>query len=467
MRRIALFIFLGCAGIALILWLNHILTTGHITITSSDPNSTITITQVVDENEGGGKVFSKQAKGGLSLTLPVGSYIATAQGNSIAATQTINLKAFQNLHYNLSPISTTGVEPVLYKGASSIAASSSRLYYIDGADGGLYQVDSQNAITRIDQTQRFTSIQWANASYGVGQGANGKLYSITNGSVSALSTPAPTTSDKTIRYAVAPNKEVFVGVGNVVYCSGPGSSFKKIYIDKESFTSLIAANGKVAVVNAPGDGSINAPAPYTVVVDDSGKSFKKTVAIEGAAVWSPDGKKMVSIKDPAAGFDILDSSLKVVASIPGNATNGLAWIDNDNLAYGDQGLWTYSVKSGRANLIANMPLAAGVSSVALSSNGAYLYVTTTDNDNNAAVRRVGLRGQNVPKYVYNLQNILPITTNEYTLSLVNFTHPTVIVQSYPGSPPTYLQDASTDLQQRGFNLSQIGVQPGASVNLNE
>lgn len=469
MKRVVIILILGCVAIGLIVELDHLLTTGHITITSDHPSDTITLTQVMDDsgNGAGGKVFSKQAKGRLSLTLGVGNYTATIQGNSIAATQTITLKPFQNLHYNLSPINTTGVEPVIYKNASDISASSSHLFYLDSTDETLHQVDSQNVITQLHPDQRFKSIQWADDSYGVGQGSDGKLYSITSGSVSALTIPIPTTPDKTMFYSVAPNRELFVAEGGVVYSGGPGRSFKKIYADKDPFTSLLATDGKVAVINTPGDGSFNASSPYIVVVNDSGKSFKKNVTVEGSAVWSPNGQRLASIKDPGAGLTIYDSSLRTIATIPGSATNGLVWIDDNSITYGDQGLWTYSITSGRANLIANMPLGAGVTGVALSSDKAYIYVSTVDNDSNTTIKRIGLRDQKIPIYVYNLQSILPLSNNEYTLSLINFTHPTVLVQPNPTAPPSYLHDAETDLQQRGFDLGQLQIQISPPPNLNE
>jgi len=458
MRRILLYIILVCVIVGFIWWLVHYLTTGHITITTSSPNNTITLTKVSDDDDDGSTIFSKQAHGELSMTLPTGHYFATVQGNSVATTQAIVLKGGRRLNYRLNPPNTTGVEPVSYASGNYLAANSSHLYYVDSTNEGLYQIDSQNNITQIDPSQRFQSIQWANATYGVGQDNSGELYIITNGSVQALTSLNPSAPRSVTHYAIAPDKELFYAVGSAIYSGTPGSGFKRIYTATKPFDLLAAANGKVAVIKAATDGGKNVTAPYVVVVNDSGKSHEKGVELDNSAVWSPNGSYLASVGED--GLMVFNSSLGTVATIANGTDNGLAWLDNTTLAYGGGGLSTFNLTTGRASLLANMPLDEGVSAITLSDNGAYLYLNAVDSNGNLQIKRVGLRGQNIPQTVYNLQDILPDNLSDFSLSLVNFAGlPTVLVQPYPDASSQNLQqEAATTLQQDGFNLSQLNLE---------
>jgi hypothetical protein len=125
--------------------------------------------------------------------------------------------------------------------------------------------------------------------------------------------------------------------------------------------------------------------------------------------------------------------------------------------FGGGGLWTYNLVSGRANLLANMPFNAGVSSIGVSTDKSYIYIAQIDSQNRAFIKRVGLRGQNVPNYVFQLQDFLPVDINSYSISLINFSRPEVVVLQLPTSPPTYLQQAKGQLQKSGFDLTKLEI----------
>jgi hypothetical protein len=465
MRRLVVFIIIGLVVIGGIWWLVNLLTTGHITITTGDPNNVITLTQVIDEDkaQSGDKPLTKQAKGSLSLTLPTGKYVASVQGNSVATTQTIILKPAQHLSFALNPKNASGIEPVAYVAGYALAANDSRLLYLDDRDNSLRQINAQNTISSVAPNVVFKSIRWADASYGVGQDTKGQMYIIKDGSVQALKNPLGANTSSITQYAIAPDHHLFLAIGGDIYGGAPGGDFAKLYSENRSFSSLVASNNGVTIINSPVDGITSSGSSFVDVVDNTGKALKKNIGIAAETTWSPDSQHMATA-DGDSGLEVFDDSLNEIAAIPGTTMNDVVWIDNQTLAYSlNDTLWTYSLASGRANLVANAPLAAPITELAVSSDKAYIYAVT-GNSGTYSVRRVGLRSQKVPAVVYKLQNILPINIDAYSISLVNFTHPTIIVQPTPSSPPSFLQDARTDLQGRGFDLSQLGFQQGVSSN---
>jgi hypothetical protein len=234
---------------------------------------------------------------------------------------------------------------------------------------------------------------------------------------------------------------------------------------------LIAASGKVAVIDNPQDATSpkgSASNKYLTVVDDAGKIIKQKVSVSAAA-WSKTGKYLaVSLTEAKAG-EVLDASLKRVAYIPqGNFLNPV-WVDDNTLLYAssDQ-LWSYSLKSQTANLIANMPLGASISELDLSAEGVYAYLQTINSNNISSIVRVGLKNQVIPSVVSQLQNILPLSLDQCYVYMVNFTAPTVLVDpALAVEPPSLCVDAARSvLQQDGINLSGVNVQlaPKETVN---
>jgi hypothetical protein len=110
-----------------------------------------------------------------------------------------------------------------------------------------------------------------------------------------------------------------------------------------------------------------------------------------------------------------------------------------------------------------MPFTDTVRDLYLSDDKAFIYVTTyNSNTRTFAIKRIGLNGQQVPGYIYQLQDILPQNDNSYSLSLVNFSlPPTVLVQPYAdASAGNFVAQAQSNLQSLGFDIGQLRFQQG-------
>ena len=464
-------VVLSGIGIILLLvllsWFWHYLHTGKIIITTNNPYKTITLTKL-DSKTGTGssssKTFTAQSK--LSVDVSTGQYIASVEGGSQAATQVISLKSRQTLRYEIDPINTSGVEPVVYQNASNVAASGNELLYTDVPSGHLYEVDAQNNISVLNATIAFQTIKWASPSYGVGQDANGHLYTIINGLVSPLKVPF-SYGGNTIGFDVSSSKQIYVSYGAVVYNGDSNGAFKEIYTANASNLVLAAGINKVALADETGGQNTGASKPLLAVVDLSGKVTKSYG--EGKIrklAWSPNGHYLITVNESYA--DVYDSKLHRVVQLPSSSSVGqVAWLDNNKVLYASNDeLWSYDLSNQKAALVANMPLANYITSLTTSSDKSYVYVTTYDFKSSYAIRRIGLRGQQVSPVVYQLQDILPLVLSDCSLGLVNFAQPaTVLVKSFPDSDlssQAYLQEAQDRLSQNGFDVSklQLKVVPG-------
>jgi hypothetical protein len=453
--------------LVLVPWLWHYSHTGKIIITTNNPYRTISLV-AFDDKTGRGSTSSKtfKANGRLSVSLSSGKYFVSVEGSSQATTRVIRLKPRQTLRYEIDPVVTSGVEPVIYQSARNVVASASELLYTNAASGYLYKIDAQNNISVLDSTIAFQTIQWADPSYGVGQNASGRLYTIVNGSVSPLDVPF-SYGGGTVSFDVSSNRQVYVSYGGAVYSRNPNGTFKKIYAVDTSNLVLAAGVNKVAFVGETEEEEKNNSPPLFTAVSSAGKVIKNQGDGEvRRLIWSPDGHYLASVNE--ASVDIYDASLRKVTQLPSsNSIGEVTWLDNNNLLYGSKDeLWSYDLSNQKSELLANMPLGNYITSLTTSSDKAYIYLTTTDFGSNYVIRRIGLHGQQVPRVVYQLQDILPLVLNDCSLGLVNFAQPTtILVKSFPDSnlsTSAYLQEAQDRLNQNGFDLNkfQFKVVPG-------
>jgi len=462
-RKVVFGFFGSCILLLLIVELLHYLHTGTIIITTNSPNSII-LTKLSDEDNANGQApqtFTAHHK--LSVRVGLGQYIASVQGNSIGATQLIKLSSHETLRYTINPINTTGMAPVAYQAAQNLAVGNNSLVYLNSNSRQLYQIDSQNNVTAIGQSYIFQSVKWADASFGVGQDNNQHLYVINNGLVSPLQVPQAYASNMTVNYDVAPDKQIYVSFGANVYKGTASEGFKKIYTSSASSQlGLIAGPNQVLVLHDISEGK-----QVVVEVNAAGKATGKDFDL-GTVAWSPDGRYIASADE--GGGTIYDNLHGGEVTIPNNSQlsfiGSLAWLDDTTLFYtsGTQ-VWVYNVNTRQSRLLANTPLGASATELAVSEDHSYLYVLTGDSSGNTAIRRIGLRGQTVPKYVYQLQDIFPDRLDNYSLSLVNFTQPPVIlVQPYPDAPTAnYIQTATSELQSDGFDTSQLRFQLTSAI----
>jgi hypothetical protein len=122
-------------------------------------------------------------------------------------------------------------------------------------------------------------------------------------------------------------------------------------------------------------------------------------------------------------------------------------------------LWQYDLLKQRAQLIANMPLGGVISGGAITPDQNYIYLSVGGGSSaNLSIRRVGLKGQAVPKFVYQLQSIIPRSIGQCSLNLVNFSHTSV---TFTPASPACQQAAAAELRQDGFDVGQLSLTPAS------
>lgn len=468
-------ILIGIGGIILIIflsWLWHYLHTGTIVITTNNKYDTIVLTEVTSKNSGTTNASPQtfKAHNKLSVNVSLGQYIASVQGNSVATNQLIKLSSHKTLRYNINPINATGVEPVTYQNAQDAVANSDGLLYLDNNTGNIEKVDTSNTLSTVS-LQQFSKVKWANTLFGVGQDNNGHLYTINGSSINKLSVPF-SYDGKNINFDVSSNKVIYVSHGGDVYKGTSDGNFKKIYSAKYGELALAAGLGQVAIDCEAEDTGDCAQATELAVVSYNGKinrvqSTAVTAGQLGAFTWSPNGKYLAV--PGVYGVNIYDDSLHQISALPTlnkSLISNLQWLDDNRLFYSiaDQ-LWIYSLSNQKAQIIANMPLADNITGISVGEDKSYVYLTTFgvtgyNTNNGYALRRIGLRGQKTPNFIYQLQDILPLNLADCTASLTNFApqSPTILIEPFPDSntsTTSYLQEVKTSLVQRGFNLSDM------------
>lgn len=443
-KKAVLWVIIAVILTGLGVWLFRYFSVGQITITTNSPNSSVTLLSLSSSSK------TYRAQGRLSLKLQKGSYVAIVGLGSNESRQVVVVSAHKNSTYSLELSSPAGVEPVIYQNAQSLSVASS-LVFLDTLSHKLMVVNKNNQISTLNE-QPFRSVTWGRPGFGVGQALDGVLYTIDGSMIKKLEAPFSYDS-QLVKFDVSADNKIVVSHGSEVYSGSAGGSFSKIYSATTDKPVIAAGIGVAAVADATNDENATQK-PLLAVISSSGKVIKKGIVAHRLR-WSPGGKYLLDVDAPAT---IYSASLKQVGVLPDNTTVGsVQWLNDSTLLYSknDQ-LWKYTLADQKATVLANMPLAGYITSISTSEQVDYAYLATTGTGllNNSAVRKVGLKQQIIPQYVFQLQSILPLTVKGCGLSLVNFSSIRVVLQ-----PKTVacIGVAKSTLQNRGFSLSDFTV----------
>jgi outer membrane protein assembly factor BamB len=372
---IVVFFFLALA-------LESFLSTGKIVVETSDPNSLILINR--NEANKGHKLNndrpSSQGQGKLVASLKTGEYTITVSGKVLAASQVVKIKAHQTQKYTLKLPKSLGVEPVANVDGYDVAADDTRLIFIEASSGNLYQVHLDNTLSILD-SGKFNRVSWANPDYGIAQDASGRLHVIQGGALNLLTVPFTYGASK-VSFAVAPNKEVYASNGSDVYKINFNGKSKKIYTAKSDKPALVAANGRVAVIDSQEVKNKGKQKETILILIDESGSVKVNNEEAYVAAWSPSGKYLAISSD--TGSKILDGSLRKVATVPAGNINSPVWLDDGTLLYGTADkLWMYKLNSMKAEVLAAMPEGGNISELTVSANKSYVYLTASNSRNDS------------------------------------------------------------------------------------
>lgn len=429
------------------------LTKGRLVINTNGPENVVTVIQS-DGIKGGedlsGNEHVKTYKGSQTLYLSPGMYFVNVTRESAASAQTVEVTARQSYELNMNPSDKlSDLEPVGDINTYQFFAGSDRFNFLDNRDGSLYKIDASNKVSLV-KDQSFKTVQWADANFGIAQDAAGILYVIDGDKVAPMSNLPPLPGNQAPRYAVAPNRDVYIGVDKTVYIGNSGSSFKQLYTSAGSFTLMRASSSSVALIS----NNSAKQADSIIVVDKDGSGRKQAVSVNDV-FWSPDSKFMFTTSD--SNSQVLNSSLQHFATAPVLTPRTATWRDNKKVFYSQNNqLWQYDFASGAANTIASVEEGQTIVSMQSSPDGAYLYlsVQSASNGNNYyQVYRYGLQHQQASNAAITVHGSLPWLTNGCFLSLVNFKGlPTIA--AVPGNDfDDCATEARTYVEQKGLEAA--------------
>lgn len=440
---------------------------GHITVTTDDPKAEISLIKI---NKNGERKSIKTTTGKLAASVPGGEYSISAQNSSNTIEQHISLKARELVERRLSVKGNSlALESFLPAGASDIADSSTKLLYIDG-NQQLTRLDASGIPVTVDLTHSYAKVKWADIGFGVGETIDNHLLIIRDEVVTDLVLPASYTSSSNVSYTIDDKRLVYVSVDKTIYAGQDGLGFQKLLDAKTNSPSLIAGNGRLAIMTQKTvDENSQKPGGYNegkkeITIFAAGKTVQKGIEASDLE-WSPNGKFFAATEEFETS--VYDSSLRKVASIPQPSPTNSVWSDNNTLLYGSgANLWRYRIGTQQSEIVTSTLDKGSVSAVYTSADRSYIYVVSAkENDaSNYTTGRVYLTGsgRSAPSYSSTLGIFFPSHTDQCTFSYTNFIKPTVLITS-SSNPDTCLDAAKEELKADQLPVGDFGIQFYASL----
>jgi hypothetical protein len=435
--------------------LMHFVTTGTVNITTGNSATAITISSM--PTSASKATIVGKGTGSLNIRVAAGMYVISVQNGQLQTDQSVSVGWLSNKNIDLNPSGGAAIEPVLYESVQNVAVDATRIIYLNNDFNGIEYINDQNQDAPISGQQYFTSVDWADAQYGVAQALSGKLYVVDGDAAHPLVSPISNSNDSHAAFAIAPNKTIYLGLGSNVYRGTETGGFTQISSDFSSSDHLVAANDEVMIVNSGQDGASGT----ATVIGTDGQTVSKNFSapLGGWTSWSESGQYVVITV--GAVPELFDASLKQIATIPelGAISNGVWQGDNTLFYYSAGQLWSYNQAQSESNLLATVPDQKLIQGITLSPDGSYVYVTTSDTNSPSYPRaafRVGLRGQTVAADISTLGDVLPIDSPTYTAGLRNFSGPlTIVVSVNQGYDLGIAQQEVEDAMQGMINLNDV------------
>lgn len=431
----------------------------HVTVITNSSNNVISITKMKDDDgddDDGNNITTIVAVKGtrLSKSLPAGNYNISVTDKASGISKSVSLKIAQNVTYHLNIPSQTQPVSVLPVGILGLSTSDTQMNYLDSSNGTIYQLDS-SGIPQAISPLSFKSAQWLNASFGLAQDNNGKLYLIKNNQISLLSVPFAY-SNNVVSYSVGPTGMVYVSSGKTVYAGLYGTNFKKFFTANSGDLSLYAGSKELAVVALVGYSS-GSKGPTDelnrdiIIVSPAGQELSSVSLDVDSVTWSPLGDKIAAV-DNSGQIIIYGSDLKKITTTA-SSVSSLAWDNDNSLLYSTStSIWKLDTQHNQAVLLSSTPEGEIVSNIFI--NGEYVYFSAnSQTEDSSILLRIGLDSQanDVPSYYSGLSVILPTTIDQCSFTYSNFDKLYLIINGW--SDPNYCMAAAQSM------LSQDGLQP--------
>ena len=417
-----------------------------LVIITNNPKNSISVIKASDSDESeeneakekeeyGSAIRPQELKSGTAISLKPGQYNVTVKGTDGVVTKSVEVVANKTSRYTINISSKNFlIEPVAHVNTRYFSVNSSQLMYVDQDTKKLYKIDSNNSLALINGLA-FSTVYWADASYGIGQDSSGVLYILENGNSTPLTLPSSDQNLAIKTYTIAPNRDIYVAVGSKIYRGTVSEGLKHVHTAKQPPNIMLASSDVVAFFNSPGYMETKKNPSTVTFLNKSNKTVTKKIDAYDAS-WSTGGKYLATTSDE--GSFIFDRSLRQVAVVPNNNFNDPVWLDDNKLLYGvNNQLWEYSMDSGEAKVIAVMGQNRAIVTILPSPDKTFVYLSAqkiSGSNNYLSLYRAGLKNQIVSESESHniIDSKLPWMVDGCFLSLVNFTKPTIeVVQNNP------------------------------------
>ncbi len=441
------------------------LTTGVITVSSSNSTNVVKIEQIASSNTK--NPISKLANGKLTIRLKPGKYeiFAYSHNDLYGASKLVTLKSRQNLKFTLNPPTTSFPEPVYGGSVDGLYADNNHLFFVplspspikSTVNTGYLLQSSQGTVSQPFSNVAFTNIKWINSNTGIGEDVYNNLYLINGGGLSQINLPFNASSSQ-LSADMESSGTIYVSDGQNIYKGGLSGNFSKIYSSSGGVISQLASNGSgVAAIIHGGESDVpgsnqSSGGDALVYVTKAGKVISKQAQNMTNATWTNDGKYLLTESGTTAY--IYDSSLRLSKTITINGAGNYTWLDDNTVIYSvGEKIWAFKLNSGQSTIITSLALKQNIENIYLSNDGAYLYFTE-NNSQGTQLFRVGLKGQPTNQSLSSLSVFLPTTVSLCSMNYINFNEPTILL-TYPlaVSLQTCTSVAQTELQTFNINPS--------------
>ncbi len=448
LRKIIRWGIIAVAALLVLYLLVYFLTSGTVTVNTSDASNSINVS-VLGAEEKLAKPVKAQHK---TFRLKAGDYSVVVSNGSNKSAQAIKVSALKKQEITLNPAAALAVEPVISRDAGSINPRQSSLKFLDLGLSTVINIGNNNSFTAPYKGVELSQVAWAGDT-GAARDPKGQLITINNNSA------RPTGIFGVDDVGASTNGNAYYTKGKDLFLFKPTGDGTKIYSSDEQDFSFY--NGLNKVVITEGGGNKGKSSSNTVkLIDQTGAVSKHSVA-QGYFSWAGEDKAVFA--GGANYSQLLSGSLDPQAKIYGQSRVA-AWL-GDDVYYGvaDE-LWKYSTTTSQSSLIANMPFSDKILEIAPEPGGKSIYLITQAGSGDTEIKRVNLTGKAVSDNLSKLQSVLPLELPFCNVSLLNYAAPAILMSPTSDMPISYCQNqALTEFQDRGINAAGLQFTPEESI----
>lgn len=275
----------------------------------------------------------------------------------------------------------------------------------------------------------FSTIQWADPSFGIGLIATGSTsYAVAKINRQAVSIVSlPFTAKSTSTFAVSPNKIWYVCDGHTIYRANGDGSFTKIFTSKKDVTLGSATNDALLFIEKQKDATRESD--ISILHIDGTKYTIEGELYESS--WSPSGDKLLVSSDETPG--IYNTSFNFVHSLPEGNVVSPVWLSDSSVAFIRGGnIWRYDLTTGKSVVVSSIDSVIGTpSALSFDKSSGFLYLSiyrTGFIKPTFMLDRINLGSQKLPdaNIASRLSLVFPRVDSACAINYMNFTSLSVV-----------------------------------------